>query len=132
MSDFNRLYKTLMESLSSENIPLSSLVIPKIPSFEENFLEALREGATLRTDQLGNQVKIPPGYGFKVGPDGVGVAIGPCDTVKQDRCGKLHSVPKGYALKIGKNGKGIVVAQGESTKETKMGQIELIKTFKKP
>src|SRR6478672_12517062 len=119
MSEFNRLYRTLMESLSSENIPLSSLVIPKIPSFEESFMEALREGATVRTDQLGNKVQIPPGYGFKVGPDGVGVAIGPCDTVKQDNRGRLHSVPKGYDLKIGKNGKGVVVPQGDPTRETK-------------
>jgi hypothetical protein len=132
MSEFNQLYKTLIESLSSESIPLSSLVLPNIPSFEENFLEALREGATVRTDQLGNRVKIPPGYGFKVGPDGVGVTIDPCDTAKQDNRGRLHSVPKGYVLKIGKNGKGIVVPQGEPTRETKEGQIELIKMFKKP
>ncbi|RYZ79072.1 MAG: hypothetical protein EOP04_28455 [Proteobacteria bacterium] len=89
--------------------------------------DIIPEGTTYRTDKLENKVRIPPGYGFRVGPDGVGVAIGPCDAAKQDRRGRLHSVPRGYELKIGRNGKGLVVAQGDPTTETKDGQIELIK-----
>jgi hypothetical protein len=100
--------------------------------FEKHFLEVLREGATVRIDKLGNKVIIPPGYTFKEGPDGVGVAIAPCATPTVDKVGRVHSVGKGYTLKIGKNGKGVVVAQGEGTRETKEGQIELIKRISKP
>lgn len=100
--------------------------------FKNHFLEVLREGATVRTDKLGNKVEIPPGYTFKEGPDGVGVAIAPCAVATVDKVGRLHSVSRGYVLKIGKNGKGIVVPQGESTRETKEGQIELLKKLNKP
>ena len=100
--------------------------------FEKHFMEILREGATVRTDRLGNKVEIPPGYTFKEGPDGFGVAIAPCARAMVDKVGRLHSVSKGYVLKIGKNGKGVVVALGHPTKETKEGQIELLKRLKKP
>lgn len=105
----------------------------KIPSrFETNFMDVLKEGATVRTDRLGNKVEIPPGYTFKEGPNGSGVAIAPCARAMVDKVGRLHSVPQGYILKIGKNGKGVVVPQGDPTRETKEGQIELMKRIKKP
>lgn len=105
----------------------------KIPSrFETHFVDVLQEGKIVRTDKLGNKVEIPPGYSFKEGPDGCGVAIAPCAAAMVDKVGRIHSVPKGHTLKIGKNGKGVVVPQGESTKETKGGQIELIKSLKSP
>jgi hypothetical protein len=94
--------------------------------------EPLLEGITERTDRLGHKVKIPPGYTFKEGPDGFGVAIAPCASASVDKVGRLHSVPKGYVLKIGKNGKGVVVPQGDPTRETKLGQIELIKKLQMP
>lgn len=100
--------------------------------FEAHFMELLQEGETVRTDKLGNKVKIPPGYTFKEGPDGTGVAIAPCAVPTVDKVGRLHSVPKGYVLKIGKNGKGVVVPQGEGTKETKEGQIQLLKRLNSP
>ena len=99
----------------------------KSSRFEKHFFEVLKEGATVRIDKLGNKVTIPPGYTFKEGPDGVGVAIAPCAIPTVDNVGRMHSVGKGYTLKIGKNGKGVVVPQGEGTRETKEGQIELIK-----
>lgn len=95
-------------------------------------MEALKEGATVRTDRLGNKVAINPGYSFKEGPDGFGVAIAPCARAMVDKVGRLHSVPKGYTLKIGKNGKGVVVPQGDPTRETKEGQIELLRRINKP
>ena len=104
----------------------------KISRFEKHFLEVLREGATVRIDRLGNKVEIPPGYTFKEGPDGFGVAIAPCAVPTVDKVGRVHSVPKGYVLKIGRNGKGVVVPQGETTTETKEGQIQLLKRLKKP
>ena len=105
----------------------------KVPCrFETNFMEVLKEGATVRADRLGNKVEIPPGYTFKEGPDGFGVAIAPCARALVDRVGRIHSVLKGYVLKIGKNGKGVVVPIGDPTRETKEGQIELIKRLKKP
>lgn len=100
--------------------------------FARNFMEVLREGATVRIDRLGNKVEIPPGYSFQIGPDGFGVAIAPCAVATVDKVGRLHSVPKGYVLKIGRNGKGVVVPQGDATRETKEGQIELLKRLNKP
>ena len=100
--------------------------------FEKHFMEILREGATLRTDSLGNKVEIPPGYTFKEGPDEFGVAIAPCARAMVDKVGRLHSVPKGHVLKIGNNGKGVVVPQGDPTRETKEGQIELLRRIMKP
>lgn len=104
----------------------------KLSKFEKNFLEALREGAIVRVDKLGNKVTIDPGYSYKEGSDGVGVAIAPCATPTVDKVGRMHSVGKGYVLKIGKNGKGLVVPSNEGTRETKEGQIELIRRLNKP
>jgi hypothetical protein len=104
---------------------------PKMGLYEKAFRKCLNEGATVRTDKLGNKVTIPPGFTFKEGPDGFGVAIAPCAVPTVDRVGRMHSVGRGYTLKIGKNGKGVVVAQGDSTRETKEGQIELIKRLNK-
>lgn len=106
--------------------------------FAKHFMQALEEGAdvleertSVRTDKQGHKVEIPPGYTYKEGPDGFGVAIAPCATAPVDKVGRVHSVPKGYVLKIGKNGKGVVVAHGEATKETKEGQIELLRRLNK-
>lgn len=105
----------------------------RVPSrFEVHFMEVLKESATVRIDRLGNKVETPPGYTFKEGPDGFGVAIAPCASAMVDKVGRIHSVPKGYTLKIGKNGKGVVIPQGDPTRETKDGQIELLRRIMKP
>jgi len=98
--------------------------------FVKGFLEAPLE-ENCQTDTLGHKVDIPIGYSFKIGADGFGIAVGPCDAVKADKVGRIHAVPKGYVLKIGKNGKGVVVAPNEPTRQTKEGQLELLKRLNK-
>lgn len=98
--------------------------------FTKKFLEVLRED-TRQTDKQGRKVEIPLGYSFRIGTDGFGIAVGPCDMVQMDKVGRIHAVPKGFVLKIGKNGKGVVVDPNEPTRQTKEGQLELLKRLNK-
>jgi len=124
MDLFNTYYQGIMESI----VPLLEDEEPALPSslYAKTFKRILNEDA-VRIDQTGKKIKIPTSYTFKEGPDGTGIAVGPCDQLKVDRVGRAHTVPRGYIFKIGKNGKGIVLKPGEATRETKGGQIEKIK-----
>lgn len=129
MSQFVRICDEIIESLASGNgCPQR---FSKFDALLAEQLETLNERDTTRTDIQGNRITIPPGFSFKIGPDGMGIAVGPCDTVKTDRVGRFHAVPRGYVLKIGKNGKGVVVPHGDATKETKDGQVQIVKSPKK-
>jgi hypothetical protein len=128
MSRFIQICDEIIETLASGK---GSQKPSKFDALQDEILATLTEATTMRTDTLGNKVTIPPGYSFKIGPDGIGIAVGPCDAVKTDRVGRFHAVPRGYVLKIGRNGKGVVVPRGDATKETKDGQVQIVKPPKK-
>ena len=129
LQEWKNFMRRLMQKLLNERRQTN---VESPGNFEVHFMEVLKEGAAVRIDRLGNKVEIPPGYTFKEGPDGFGVAIAPCARAMVDKVGRIHSVPKGYVLRFGKNGKGLVVPQGDPTRETKEGQIELLRRIKKP
>jgi len=124
MNLFDAQYQKIMESLTplvlEDEEPISS-------SLYGRAFKRILNDEEFRTDSTGKKVKIPMGYSYRQGDDGVGIAVPPGEQVKADRRGRLHAVPKGCLFKIGKNGKGLVVAPGEVTHETAEGQLETLK-----
>ena len=74
--------------------------------------------STVRTDRLGNKVKVPQGGTYKQGRNGRAVGVPRGSTSKEDTVGQLHILKPGQELKIGKDGKGQVTCQGKPPKNS--------------
>lgn len=87
---------------------------------------------TIRKDPLGNEVKVPRGYRFKVGSNRKGIAYNPSSATKEDAFGNLYEIPKGHHAVENEDKTLSVVAAGESPKKTKPKPRKQPPKFGKP